>query len=210
MNQKGFANFIVIGLVIVVFSVAGYFILVRKPPNLRNETQQAVTTSNSTSDTEQGSTASWQAYQNEKYRFELKYPSDFKIKLEEPTAEEEKKQKLLLTLNIEDPKAQVLAGRTNGLIIFIWKNDSSYDSLFQGPFPRESSTEIGTVRVVKRIINNIDGIEVTSTAHGGNVYGKEFYFKNSSIVWNVHLDLDSRYAEISQEQEILSSLRLTK
>jgi len=41
MNQKGFANLIVISLIIVVLSVAGYFVLIRKPTT-PDKTQQPI------------------------------------------------------------------------------------------------------------------------------------------------------------------------
>ena len=107
---------------------------------------------------------------------------------------EKKGYKLLLNLIIEDPKTQVAKAESHGGLEYfsmdIWKNNGSYDSLFQGPFPRKTEpTEISdSQQMIKRTINNIEGIERYGYTAEGHNYADGFYYKNNLVVWTVSLD----------------------
>lgn len=88
MNQKGFANIVLIVLVIVVAGVVGYFALHKSPTAVTPSTYtQQTTTTNPTPPASSSiiknvspqpqsltETTTWKTYRSDKYRFEFKYP----------------------------------------------------------------------------------------------------------------------------------------
>ena len=74
MNQKGFANIAIIVLVIVLAGVAGYFTL-NKQAKITAE-PQPTTSQVPTVSTDQ--ITNFKTYRNDKYGFEVSYPSDYK------------------------------------------------------------------------------------------------------------------------------------
>lgn len=85
MNQKGFANIILIVLVVVLAGTIGYFVLRQKQEPV---IQQAITppstatTLQPTAPTSADEIANWKTYRNEKYGFEVKYPPSFEVREE--------------------------------------------------------------------------------------------------------------------------------
>ncbi|MEK7542859.1 MAG: hypothetical protein AAB503_00945 [Patescibacteria group bacterium] len=86
MNQKGFANVVLIILVVVLVGVVGYFAFIKKPvtPTVMEQatnntptTQQtpSLTTDNISSQTPlTNETANWKTYRNDSFGVEFKYP----------------------------------------------------------------------------------------------------------------------------------------
>ena len=64
-NNKGFANMVLIGVVIVLIAIGGYFVL-------KSKQQPVVQPATST-----GETVNLKTYTNDKYSFELKYPNGY-------------------------------------------------------------------------------------------------------------------------------------
>lgn len=87
MNQKGFANIVLIVLVVILAGALGYVTLVRKPapveqPQTNNLPNTQTTTpplpNNTVSQTlpTANSTAGWKTYQNTKFNFKINYPNN--------------------------------------------------------------------------------------------------------------------------------------
>ncbi|HEV7423773.1 MAG TPA: PsbP-related protein [Candidatus Paceibacterota bacterium] len=68
-NQKGFISLVLIGALVVVVAIGGYFVWSKKPS--QSNQQQVSTTPASTS-----TLADWKTYTNTKYGFEFNYPSN--------------------------------------------------------------------------------------------------------------------------------------
>lgn len=74
INQKGFANIILIVVIVAVFvGVVGYFVFGKKS---EQATQQQQTTTQTKPKDE---SANWKSYRNEEYGFEFKYPTGWEI-----------------------------------------------------------------------------------------------------------------------------------
>lgn len=89
-SQKGFANVVLIALVVILAGAVGYFALVKKSPIPTSETQPTnnipsqqtppVTTKNPTpKSTPKDETLSWKIYQNDFFKYEFQYPNGFVI-----------------------------------------------------------------------------------------------------------------------------------
>jgi hypothetical protein len=80
-NQKGFANIILIGVIIILVVVGGYFLWSQKSkPAVEQPVQTPTITQTDTTittPTTNDKTANWKTYTNSKYGFEFKYPASF-------------------------------------------------------------------------------------------------------------------------------------
>jgi len=86
MSKKGFANTMLVIVIVVLIGLVGYFALVRKsesPPVTQTPLPIAGQTEEPTTQppTIQNETASWETYQNEKYGFQFKYPKDSELQV---------------------------------------------------------------------------------------------------------------------------------
>jgi len=100
MNNKGFANIVLIVLVVVLAGVAGYFALTREQkPTAQQTTPSPLTTptpiSQQPSPTPTNEMASWKTYRNTFSRIELKYPQSWKL-----TETEEFKDKVSMGMSL--------------------------------------------------------------------------------------------------------------
>jgi hypothetical protein len=95
-NQKGFASMVLIGVIVVLVAVGGYFAFVKKSEPITQQPVQAPVTTQENTPTpitqapnveKQNAdyqalineTANWKTYANTQYGFEFKYPSDWKF-----------------------------------------------------------------------------------------------------------------------------------
>ena len=74
MSQKGFIKILIIAIVVAIIGTIGYFILVKKSPVIPPNGQESYIPSGKKI-TPADETADWRTYRNEKYGFEVKYPS---------------------------------------------------------------------------------------------------------------------------------------
>jgi hypothetical protein len=88
MNQNGFTNSLVIGIIalaVLVLSISGYLIFVKKPEQVVENPTPIPTPTPTLPETkeekkiERISVLDLETYRNEDYRFEFKYPKDYKI-----------------------------------------------------------------------------------------------------------------------------------
>lgn len=84
MNQKGFANIVLVIIIVAAIAIGGYFVLTRRQnPITQQTTPPPAATQNPTSQQPSpapvNETSNWKTYQNSKYGFELKYPPELKL-----------------------------------------------------------------------------------------------------------------------------------
>lgn len=81
MNQKGFANIILIVIVVLAVGVVGYFAFVKKSAPTAQPAPTPPQTDNAASSTptQKNETANWKIYSNSKYNFSLKYPNGWTL-----------------------------------------------------------------------------------------------------------------------------------
>src|SRR3989338_7211756 len=85
MNQKGFANIVLIILVVILVGATGYFAFREPITEQIQTTDTASFPGNNTSPQPPlatSETANWKVYRNEKYRFEFTYPPTYTAKTE--------------------------------------------------------------------------------------------------------------------------------
>ncbi len=103
MKQKGFANVILIAVIVILLGVVGYVALVKQAqPTAQNPAPTAQSTKDGSVNSPQGNILSvpkdWKTYRNDTYGFEVKYPANWKE--EEPSFSY---QGINLTETIQDP-----------------------------------------------------------------------------------------------------------
>ncbi|MEK7560074.1 MAG: PsbP-related protein [Patescibacteria group bacterium] len=77
-QQKGFANIVLIVLVVILTGIAGYFVLVKKPVSPTTETNQPQATTQ-TNTTSQDEMANWKTYTDSQNGYSLKYPGNWTV-----------------------------------------------------------------------------------------------------------------------------------
>jgi len=201
LKQKGNINTaLLVLLVIVVAGAVGYFIWAQKSPTTPTGQQPTVQQPAIQLSSVKDETANWKTYRNEKYGFEFKYLSNFKI------SEDETGRYILITPENKDEYQLAISGiRERG-------------SLTIGQFVHDDST-YGTVENVQ--IRD----ESNAIVNGINVYrfsvllGREndwhlFFLKDNNhgvdASWtNFHVDYGNNpYGD--KIEQILSTFKFTK
>ncbi len=80
MNQKGFANIILVIVIVVLVGAVGYFAFVKKSEPTAQQPTPAPTQTNtavSPTPTPKDETVGWKTYTNAQHGFEFKYPATF-------------------------------------------------------------------------------------------------------------------------------------
>ena len=85
MNQKGFASIILVVIIVVLVSVAGYFTFVKKSEPIAQQPTPTPIQTTTTTKTPVSLTptpdkiSTWKTYTNSQYGFEVKYPDTWKV-----------------------------------------------------------------------------------------------------------------------------------
>ncbi|MDP3934708.1 MAG: PsbP-related protein [Candidatus Giovannonibacteria bacterium] len=74
MNQKGFANVVLVVAIVAIIAVGGYFIFTREQKPVTQQTTTPPSTTQPASET-----ASWKVYKNEKNGLQFSYPQNWKF-----------------------------------------------------------------------------------------------------------------------------------
>ena len=78
-NQKSFTSLILIGAIVVLIALGGYFVWSKKSEPITQKQTPEVTQTETSITTSKDETANWKTYTNSDYGFELKYPQDWKF-----------------------------------------------------------------------------------------------------------------------------------
>src|SRR3989344_2459164 len=84
MNQKGFANIVLIVVIVAIIAVGGYFVFVKKSEPIAqqptpNPTETKIPISPTATPTSKNETANWAVYSNTKHNYSFRYPTNFTI-----------------------------------------------------------------------------------------------------------------------------------
>ncbi|MDO8592317.1 MAG: hypothetical protein Q7R92_00920 [bacterium] len=81
MNQKGFANIVLVVVIVILVGAVGYFVVVKKLGPIAGQTPTPTPTqTKTTTPTPKDETANWKTYTNAQYGLEVKYPSNWTSK----------------------------------------------------------------------------------------------------------------------------------
>ena len=78
-NQKGFANIVLIVVIVAIIAVGGYFVFVKKSEPITQQPTPTTTQNPTPTATPKNETANWEVYRNEKYGIEFKHPTGWYI-----------------------------------------------------------------------------------------------------------------------------------
>jgi hypothetical protein len=83
MNQKGFANIILVVVIIILAGAVGYFALIKKSEPMAQQSPTPTSTQTKTpvspTPAPKDKTANWKTYTNAQYGFEFKYPANYVV-----------------------------------------------------------------------------------------------------------------------------------
>ena len=82
MNQRGFVNIILVIVAVALIIGVGYFILVRKSTPITQQTPTSSSVSPTPTPTPvpiNNVSANWKTYSNDEYKYEIKYPANWKF-----------------------------------------------------------------------------------------------------------------------------------
>ena len=77
MNQKGFANIILVIVILALLGAVGYFVFVKKSEPITQQPTPTPTQTKTPVSPTPAPTANWKTYTNSQYGFEFKYPATF-------------------------------------------------------------------------------------------------------------------------------------
>lgn len=119
MNQKDFANIILIAVIVVLLGAVGYFMFVKKTTPIAQQPTPATTQTKTPAPTPnpKDETASWKTYSNNVYRFGLKYPNTWSF--QNNTSSVDKQEILSVGFFGEKQSAsiQVYTAKPNGKVL---------------------------------------------------------------------------------------------
>ena len=81
-HQKGFANIVLILAIVILVGIGGYFVFVKKSEPVAQQQTPTPTQTNtpvSPTPTPEDETANWKTYNNARYSYTIKYPSDWYV-----------------------------------------------------------------------------------------------------------------------------------
>lgn len=214
MNQKGFANIILVVVIIVVLvGAVGYFAFVKKFEPITQQptlTQTQITipakTSISSTPALKNETMNWKTYSSAQYGFEFKYPSDYSIRTENFNIFVEKQNGGLYAVVIIDNPSKLSA--------------SEYFEKFKNDNKRQCEispcASILSSKVIQ--INNLQAVEAELAGEGSNDV-RSIYFLVGNKIINYQYGRDNLNTEfggnhtiyntyISNGDKILSTFKL--
>jgi hypothetical protein len=137
-HQKGFANLILVGIVLVLIAVGGYFLWSKKAKApVVAQTNTPVTST----PTQAGDMANWKTYTNTQYGFEFQYPADWNLPLNKNPHDG------LGSIELGCPKEDVLDTETCPLNIGIWQSGSYEISMFDSPKAETKTFTVNDVQI---------------------------------------------------------------
>lgn len=203
MNQKGFANIILIVVIVVLAVAAGYFVFVKKSEPVA---QQPTPTSTQTKSpifpipAPKDEIANWKTYNNETIGFSFKYPSTLTIKEVFEKTHRSTGKSYLSTDLISDKLFSVIVVNDPSIVLDRASVEEEIGGFVEG-YDTVSSEKI-----------SIGGINATLTTHvyeDGSQYALTIFENNQDVyVWDFSYkknDLDQK-GLVSQ---ILSTVKFT-
>lgn len=191
INQKGFANIVLIALVVLVLAgVVGYFVLTEKSPEVVQQTSIPAPSQNQNTPTQtppnniqtSNKIADWKTYRSDKYDFEIQYPQDwivegFQEQKQEPPLYNSKLD--IFSFYFQDSKIQAkqknFYDRQNMFVGFQMLDPSPSKTIEERACPSNSSTCITAYKNiggVKAIVNTFERSE--GKGDGNKEKGVEF------------------------------------
>ncbi len=199
MDQKGFANLVLIGIIVILLGVGGYF-MSQKKENVKSS--QPVT-----SDTD---TSSWKTYTNSKYGFELKYPSNHQPKILENLDSSGQ----LFYWSISEPvfKEGDVGEFSSSVGISVWDNSKQLTLLDWAKLNQGNSNyNLDNISDFKN--ETLAGHKAVSYLWRGELsgYGKTVIIENGKTLFVLGVGADNNTESLWQNfDQILSSFKFTQ
>ena len=209
MNQKGFANNVLVVVIVLVVGAVCYFVFVKKSEPVVQQptpTQTQTKTSNPTpTATPKNETASWKTYDNAEFNYELKYPTNWQVfskTIKGPGAVS--KGTFLNNPSLLDPKELKDSAHSTHFAVLVYVDSALEDVIAHKKGGRESTVTVTSQKYLgynATAIENYHMFEKTTA--------EWIVFQKDGKVFAVGYQYYPYFSEIDALNQIFSTVKFT-
>ena len=193
-NQKGFANIVLVVVIVAIIAVGGYFVFSKKSQlsNQQPTTNQQTQTPNTQTPTKE--TAGWKTYRNDVYGLEVRYPANWSVM-----------DKELIVMSDEKSQGRITF-RYFGTNLNFGDNPKPGEEMGLDQFMEVAKGNSAFQNVKKTLLNGYNAYEIASKENGFTIM-----VENKRHVFQIRFTDRFTKSDLSlTELQVLSTFRFLK